>query len=321
MRSISTLQSIINEELSNINFPSDPSNLYDPISYVLGLGGKRIRSILALLAHQLFNTEIKTGISSALALEVFHNFTLLHDDIMDKAPLRRGSPTVHTRWDNNVAILSGDTMLVYAYKLFLETNETITRDVLSAFNKAAIEVCEGQQLDVDYGNRSDITISDYLRMIEYKTAVLIAVSLKIGAITGGGSLKEQDSLYDFGINLGIGFQLKDDLLDVFGDPKKFGKRVGGDIIENKKTFLYLKALQLSDKNQQDKLKTYFSSSDHIHNKVNLVKSIFIDLDIHNITLALIKDYHKNAIRNLDAINVKDKDLLLSFADSLLERVT
>ena len=321
MKSVKELQLVVNKGLNNLDLSNHPKNLYNPIDYVLCLGGKRIRPVLALIAHQLFNKDINSGISAALALEVFHNFTLLHDDIMDNAPLRRGKQTVHEKWDNNVAILSGDTMLVLAYKLISETNSTVTRDVLSVFNKAAIEVCEGQQLDIDYEQKKDVTISDYLGMIEYKTAVLIAASLKIGSITGGASLVQQQALYNFGINLGIGFQLKDDLLDVFGNPNEFGKKEGGDIIANKKTFLYLKALELSNKDQYIELINYFSSSAEISNKVHAVKTIFKELDIYTITSSLIKEYHTIAISNLDSIDVEEKDLLFDFAESLLERVS
>ena len=229
MKSIPELHDIIENELSLLNYPNYPANLYKPIKYVLNIGGKRMRPILMLLSHQLFSSNINKSIKSALAIEVFHNFTLLHDDIMDKAPLRRGVETVHEKWDVNTAILSGDTMLVQSYELLSEVEDSNLREVLEVFNKAAREVCEGQQWDMDFENREDVTISDYLKMIEYKTSVLLAAALKIGAINGGASKEEAENMYQFGVNMGVAFQLKDDLLDAFGNPENFGKQVGGDI--------------------------------------------------------------------------------------------
>ena len=237
MKTLQELQILIKKELNTINFPNKPKNLYDPIKYVLDIGGKRMRPILTLMAHQLFNSEIEKSVKAAVAIEVFHNFTLLHDDIMDEAPLRRGVKTVHEKWDKNSAILSGDTMLVQSYNLLMSVEDTYLREVLNTFNKAAKEVCEGQQLDMDFENREDVSILEYLKMIEYKTSVLLAASLKIGAINGGATIEEANHVYEFGKNMGIAFQLKDDLLDAYGDPGNFGKQIGGDIISNKKTYL------------------------------------------------------------------------------------
>ena len=237
MQNLEQLQLLIEQELREINYPNSPQQLYQPIEYVLGLGGKRMRPILVLMAHQLFNDDLTKAISPALAIEVFHNFTLLHDDIMDNAHLRRGKKTVHEKWNSNVAILSGDVMMIQTYQLMLNVDSDILKDVLEVFSKAATEVCEGQQWDMDFETQSDVNISDYLKMIEYKTAVLLAVALQIGGITAGASLKEQNHLYEFGRNMGIAFQLKDDLLDAFGNPENFGKQVGGDIMKNKKTYL------------------------------------------------------------------------------------
>ena len=321
MKSIQELSAIISEELVRIEYPKTPASLYEPIDYILGLGGKRMRPILVLMAYQLFDKNIEKAISSALAIEVFHNFTLLHDDIMDNAPLRRGRKTVHKKWNNNVAILSGDAMLVQAFQLISEADNTIVKQILAVFSKAAIEVCEGQQWDMDFENRSNVSISDYLKMIEHKTAVLLGAALQIGGIIGGGTITEQKHLYAFGRNLGIAFQLKDDLLDAFGDTETFGKQIGGDIMANKKTYLYLKALELSDKDQRKNLEQYFSTNDTSELKVDAVKIIFLNLDIPELTANLISEYHSRAMENLAAINSENKEPLLAFSALLLDRVS
>jgi len=321
MKSIQELSAIISEELVRIEYPKTPRSLYEPIDYILGLGGKRMRPILVLMAYQLFDKNIEKAISPALAIEVFHNFTLLHDDIMDNAPLRRGRKTVHKKWNNNVAILSGDAMLVQAFQLISEADNTIVKQILAVFSKAAIEVCEGQQWDMDFENRSNVSISDYLKMIEHKTAVLLGAALQIGGIIGGGTITEQKHLYAFGRNLGIAFQLKDDLLDAFGDTETFGKQIGGDIMANKKTYLYLKALELSDKDQRKNLEQYFSTNDTSELKVDAVKIIFLNLDIPELTANLISEYHSRAMENLAAINSENKEPLLAFSALLLDRVS
>ena len=293
MRSFSELHEIVEKELSDLYYPSTPKNLYDPIKYVLNIGGKRIRPILMLLSHQLFSEDIEKSLKAALGIEVFHNFTLLHDDIMDKAPLRRGLQTVHEKWGNNTAILSGDTMLVHSFDLISQVEHKHIRKIVEVFNKSATEVCKGQQWDMDFEKREDVTLSEYLKMIEYKTSVLLATSLQIGGINGGANDEQQDHLYEFGKNIGIAFQLKDDLLDAFGNPEKFGKQVGGDIIVNKKTFLYLKALQLANESQRKQLTQLFSGLNN-ENKVDEVKSIFSDLNIQKHTIHTYKKTrHKN----------------------------
>ena len=321
MKSIQELSALITDELGRIEYPKTPSLLYEPIDYILGLGGKRMRPILVLMAYQLFDKNIEKAFSPALAIEVFHNFTLLHDDIMDNAPLRRGQKTVHEKWNNNVAILSGDTMLVQAYQLIAQVDDTIVTQVLAVFSKAAIQVCEGQQCDMDFETQSDVSIPDYLKMIEYKTAVLLGAALQIGGITAGASANEQNHLYSFGKNMGIAFQLKDDLLDAFGNPETFGKQVGGDIMANKKTYLYLKALALADGTQRRNLEQYFSTNDTSESKVEAVKSIFITLDIHQLTSDLMKEYHSKAMHHLDAIESDNKEPLLAFSALLLDRVS
>ena len=241
MLSLSDYQNIISEEFSNIHIEKHPKSLYEPIDYILSLGGKRIRPVLTLMAADIFDGDHKKAISAAKAVEMFHNFSLVHDDIMDDAPLRRGNETVHEKWNLNTGILSGDAMLILAYQYFENYEPKIFQALAKLFSKTALEVCEGQQYDVDFETRDDVTIPEYLKMIEYKTAVLLGAAMKMGAIVAETSEENADLIYNFGLNLGIAFQLQDDYLDAFGNPETFGKQVGGDIIENKKTYLYLKA--------------------------------------------------------------------------------
>ena len=319
MQTLSQLSVIIEGELGKISYPNSPSKLYQPIDYVIGLGGKRMRPILVLIAHQLFDTDIKKALAPALGIEVFHNFTLLHDDIMDNAPLRRGKKTVHEKWNNNIAILSGDTMLVHAYQLLSDVDKSIVKEVLSVFNKAATQVCEGQQWDMDFETQENVQLADYMKMIENKTAVLLAASLQIGGIIAGASKENQNNLYHFGLNMGIAFQLKDDLLDAFGNPDEFGKQIGGDIIANKKTFLYLKALQLANDKQKESLVNYFKTQEQTEQKVMGVKTIFTDLDIPKHTKDMMKAYYTKAMKHLDAIDSDNKAPLITFSEKLIDR--
>ena len=321
MQTLSQLSAIIEGELGKIAYPNSPQKLYQPIDYVMGLGGKRMRPILLLMAHQLFDENIEKSISPALGIEVFHNFTLLHDDIMDNAPIRRGQQTVHEKWDNNVAILSGDTMLVQAYKLLIDVDKSILKEVLAIFNKAATEVCEGQQWDMDFETQENVQLSDYMKMIENKTAVLLAASLQIGGITANASKENQNNLYHFGLNMGIAFQLKDDLLDAFGNPDEFGKQIGGDIKANKKTFLYLKALQLANDKQKERLVNYFKTQEQTEQKVMGVKTIFTDLDIPKHTKDMMKAYYTKAMKHLDAIDSDNKAPLIAFSEKLMDRIS
>ena len=319
MKSIKELQQIIEKELTAISYPENPADLYTTIDYALGLGGKRMRPILLLLAHQLFNQNLSTAIKPALGVEVFHNFTLLHDDIMDDAPLRRGQQTVHEKWNPNVAILSGDTMLVQAYQLISEVPSAVLKKSLDIFSKTAVEVCEGQQWDMDFEKRDDVTIAEYLKMIECKTAVLLAGALKIGALTGGANEHQAQHLYEFGRNMGIAFQLKDDLLDVFGDQDKFGKQVGGDILSNKKTYLYLKSLAVAEGKQKEMLQYWFASKEHDGaQKVKAVKALYERLEIKKITTDLMREYNQQAMTHLQVIQ-GDKSVLEQFAAMLLQR--
>src|ERR1700744_2113013 len=258
MKKLPDRQEIINEEIQKLQFPSHPADLYEPIKYILSLGGKRMRPALLLMACDLFGGDINKAISSALAIEVFHNFTLMHDDIMDNAPLRRGKVTVHERWNPNVGILSGDVMLIEGYKLMMQVDEHLLRPILNIFNETAVGVCEGQQIDMEFETRHDVGIEEYINMIRLKTAVVLGGALKIGAIIGGASTEDAALLHTFGEQLGIAFQLQDDILDVYGNPEKFGKQVGGDIISNKKTYLLIKALERADKKQREELDNLLS---------------------------------------------------------------
>jgi len=321
MHSIQYFQNIIKQEFAKQDFLSEPEELYNPIDYALSLGGKRIRPVLTLMACELFDGDINETLAPAMGLEIFHNFTLLHDDVMDKSPIRRGKPTVFKKWDTNTAILSGDAMLIQAYSHITKTHINFLPDVLKIFNKTAIEVCEGQQYDMNYETSENITIDDYFKMIRLKTAVLIAACLKIGAIIGGASKIDTENIYKFGENIGIAFQLKDDLLDAFGDTVKFGKNTGNDIVTNKKTFLFLKAFELAKENVLDDLKHSFLIKDENEKKINKVTEIYKKLNIQEITEKEISYYYKKALTNLSEINVDDnrKKELENFAENLKKR--
>lgn len=322
MHSIKELRAKIDTRVDELDFKRSPYNLYDPISYTLNLGGKRLRPALCLLACDLIKGNIQDALDPAIGIEIFHNFTLLHDDIMDQAPIRRGKETVYKKWNTNVAILSGDTMMALAYEYVMKAPEKIRSKVFSAFNKTAIEVCEGQQFDMNFETSDLVSIPDYLEMIRLKTAVLLAASLEIGALIGGADEKLTRKLYNFGENIGVAFQLKDDLLDVFSDVEKFGKTTGGDIITNKKTFLYLKAFELADKESHFKLLASFK--DKIispEEKVKKVKDIYNILDIKSITEEKIDEYYNNAMQALSQLDVpeENKKELINFANQLKSR--
>ena len=301
----------------------EPESLYAPITYILKLGGKRLRPVLTLMTAEIFGVDHKEALSAALAVEVFHNFSLVHDDIMDDAPLRRGKQTVHEKWDLNTGILSGDAMLIQAYQLFENyTNDTF-RGLAQIFSKTAIEVCEGQQYDVDFEERNDVTEAEYLKMIEYKTAVLVGAAMKMGALVANASEEDVQKIYDFGRLLGIAFQLQDDYLDAFGDPETFGKQVGGDIIENKKTYLYLKAIENATKEDKDQLIAMFTNKNGVENvaKVALSKEIFLKSGASELTKKAIKDYTEKALSLLNSLSVSNdkKQLLKDFGESLMYR--
>ena len=319
MKSIDELRTLVEQELYSLKYPNSPVDLYSPIEYILCLGGKRMRPILLLLAYQLFDEDVQKAIKPSLAIEFFHNFTLLHDDIMDKAPVRRGKATVHTKWSENVAILSGDAMLIQSYKYLCDLPPDKLIKCLDVFNKMALQVCEGQQFDMDFEIQAEVDMGSYLKMIELKTAVLLGAALKMGAIIGGSNEKQSDALYEFGRNIGIAFQLKDDLLDVFGDKQTFGKQVGGDIIASKKTCLYLKALSLSEgKQKMELVNLYSSQSLNDIEKVERVKTIYKSMDIKEHIDNLIDYYYSEAIKSLNFINADLTELEL-FASLLKKR--
>ncbi len=322
MHEISHYQELITNYFSDLHLTKDPKNLYEPIEYILSLGGKRMRPILTLMATEVFDVDCKKALAAATAIEVFHNFSLVHDDIMDDAPLRRGNETVHEKWNINTGILSGDAMLILAYQHFEEYEPKIFRELAKLFSKTALEVCEGQQYDVDFETRDDVTIPEYLKMIEYKTAVLVAAAMKMGAIVAETTNENADLIYDFGLNLGLAFQLQDDYLDAFGDPETFGKQVGGDIIENKKTYLYLKAIAFSDENQKNQLLHLFS----IHpldnkDKITSVKEIFNASGASSATQKSIQEYTLKAFETLEKMNISSdkKNMLRTFGENLMNR--
>ena len=300
----------------------EPASLYEPIDYILTLGGKRLRPVLTLMSADFFGGNYKQALDASLAVEMFHNFSLVHDDIMDNAPLRRGHQTVHEKWDVNTGILSGDAMLILAYQLFESYRPEVFMQLAVLFSKTALEVCEGQQYDVDFETRNDVTISQYIKMIEYKTAVLIGASLQMGAIIAEASPSCQEKIYAFGKNLGIAFQLQDDYLDAFGNPLTFGKQVGGDIIANKKTFLYLTALQKSTPAEAQELSSLFASMPKDpSNKITAVKEIFVCSGAAKATEDEIARYTNTSISLLQDIKISQqhKDTLKSFADFLMNR--
>jgi len=308
--------------LESKNWIYEPKNLYEPIDYILKLGGKRIRPVLTLMISDIFSRDFKKALPAALAVEVFHNFTLVHDDIMDAAPLRRGKATVHEKWDTNTGILSGDAMLILAYQYFENYEPIVFRKLAKLFSKTALEVCDGQQLDVDFETRSNVTIPEYINMIRLKTSVLVAAALKMGAIVAETSDENAGLIYDFGLNLGLAFQLQDDYLDTFGDPKTFGKQVGGDIIENKKTYLYLKALAVSNTEDCGKLEHFYRKKLKENSvKIGEVKRIFELNDIPFLIKQEIENYTEKAFATLTKMDIEmaDKKRLKDFGLWLMNR--
>lgn len=311
---------VINDEVNNLKFDYNPKSLFEPIEYILSLGGKRVRPALGLMSYNLYKDDIKTALPVALAIEIFHNFTLLHDDLMDCADVRRGKETVHIKWNDNTAVLSGDAMLIEAYVKVAEVENKYLPQVLKNFSKMATEICCGQQLDMEFEQRLDVTINEYIEMIRLKTAVLLACALKEGAILAEASEEDGNALYDFGINIGLGFQLMDDLLDVYGDPKTFGKRIGGDILCNKKTFLLITALESKEK--RDELMSWINKKDFDQEeKINAVREIYTSLGLKEKTTELVLDYYNKGIACLNKINAPEerKQELKSLAKLLLSR--
>jgi len=323
MQTLHQLQQLISAEIDLYVQTIKPGSLYEPVRYIFDLGGKRMRPALMLSACDLFNGDVREAIPPAIGVEVFHNFTLMHDDIMDEAPLRRGQETVHSRWNTNNAILSGDVMFVMGYQLMCQVRHEILPDVLSVFSKTATEVCEGQQLDMDFEERSDVTIDEYIEMIRLKTSVLLAGSLKIGGIIAGATPQDLEHIYRFGERIGIAFQLRDDLLDVYGDADKFGKQVGGDILANKKTYLLLKAYEGANAQQLARLNEMANGNTDPDAKVSETLDIYNQLQIREQTEAEMQSYFESAMDDLRAVNVPEerKSELIKFAEILLVRET
>ena len=322
MRTSDELLRHVNIAIEQLDLEKAPAKLYDPIRYVLSIGGKRLRPVLCLMAYELYDAQIERAIKASIALEIFHNFTLLHDDIMDKAEKRRNMDCVHIKWDENVAILSGDTMQILSYQVLNELPEKYLKDCLTLFSQTAIEVCEGQQYDMDFERQEKTTVEEYMKMIRLKTAVLVAASLKMGSLIGGASNKETELLYEFGIELGLAFQLNDDLLDVYGNSLTFGKKIGGDILCNKKTYLLIQALNNADQKTLERLHCWLNKSDFIpEDKIKAITEIFNQLGIKDLCLLEIEKHQKLAFEYLKQISVSDicKEPLIQFANELMDR--
>ncbi|MCB0478317.1 MAG: polyprenyl synthetase family protein [Crocinitomicaceae bacterium] len=320
MDAIKALTAEVSQEIQNMEVPKFPSNLYDPIKYFLSLGGKRIRPVLCLIGHQLFDDNYKDSIPQAIAIELFHNFSLIHDDIMDQAPLRRGKETVHQKWNQNIGILSGDSIMIKSYDYLIQAPAQFLPELLCVFNTTAKEICEGQQMDLDFETQEDITVADYIEMIRLKTAVLLGCSLKLGAIRGGGSKEDQNNLYKFGESLGISFQIQDDIMDVYADPDKFGKTVGGDIICNKKTLLMLRLQELATPEDKLLLESYFELTD-ADEKIDKVKALYEKYNIKEIATKEMMNYYNAGIEALNNVSIESekKAPLKEIAEFLIQR--
>jgi geranylgeranyl diphosphate synthase type II len=323
LRPLTEYQQLVENGIKELRYPANPSQLYEPVQYMMSLGGKRIRPVLTLLAAELFGGNAEEVLKPALAMEVFHNFSLVHDDLMDNANLRRGKPTVHTQWNMPTAILSGDVMLVLAYDLLLGVPAHLLKDVLELFNQTAKHVCEGQQMDMVFETSEDVSLDQYIEMIGLKTATLLAACLKMGALLGNASYEDQELLYRFGISIGTAFQVQDDLLDSFGDSSKFGKTIGGDIVANKKTYLTLKAFELADSKQRQELQRLFSMNEsEPARKVRSVLDIYNALDIKQHTEQARDSFYAEAmecLHSLKAVNKEGKKVLAAIAEDLISR--
>ena len=322
MYSFNELQGIFEQELRSMKWPREPRLLYEPIAYSLEEGGKRIRPAALLMACSAFRGGIDAAKPAAMAIEVFHNFTLLHDDIMDRSDMRRGKPAVHTRWNDNVAILSGDAMMIWAYRLLSQCDEAVLPQLLAVFTDVAVGVCEGQQYDMDFESRDDVTVEEYLRMIELKTAVLLAGALKIGALCGGAEPVQAELLYRFGIDLGMAFQLQDDLLDTYGDPAVFGKPVGGDILVGKKTYLLTTALKAADASTRARLLALLHDAEMASGeKIAAVRAVYDSLAVRQTTERVVASYFDEARQVLRSLRLSEERLapLRELSDMLLNR--
>ena len=307
MYTASQLLDKINNRISEIQFVRSPQGLYEPVEYVLSLGGKRIRPVLMLMAYNLYREDVSSIYDPATGIEVYHNYTLLHDDVMDRADVRRGKPTVHKVWNDNSAILSGDAILVLAYQYMAASTPSYLKEVMDLFSLTALEICEGQQLDMEFESRSDVTESEYIEMIRLKTAVLLAASLKIGAVLAGAPAEDATNLYNFGMQMGVAFQLQDDLLDVYGDPEVFGKKIGGDILCNKKTYMLIKALERADEKQRKELKQWLDVEAYEPDeKIKAVTTLYNELNIRGICENKMREYYTLAMKSLEAVGVTEE---------------
>ena len=312
----------INGEILLLDFGNQPAELYEPLYYIFSLGGKRLRPLLTLMACKLYDENFEKALKPALAIEVFHNFSLIHDDIMDQAPVRRGKPTVHTKWDVPTAILSGDVALVEAYKLMMQVDGSLKMKAFELFSKTAKEVCEGQQLDMLFEKREKVTVEEYMEMIRLKTAVLLGFSLQIGALVGGASEEEASKLRNFGETIGLAFQVQDDYLDAYGQASKVGKTIGGDIVANKKTYLYTKAMELADDKTAHELSSIFENQKlDANDKVKKVMAIYDQLQIEKETKSLMEELYVRAVKNLSGLSpgIMKIAKLKTFADELMGR--
>ncbi|MGI9532470.1 polyprenyl synthetase family protein [Lutimonas sp.] len=308
--------------LNELQIEKEPKNLYTPVDYIMGLGGKRMRPVLVLMSCDLFGGDYMKAMEAALSVEMFHNFTLIHDDIMDRADLRRGHQTVHKKWDLNTGILSGDALMIMSNQRLENYSGETFKALISLYNKTALEVCEGQQLDVDFEEMTEVPLESYIQMISFKTAVLVGASLKMGAIISHSPPIDQDKIYGFGLNLGIAFQLQDDYLDTFGTVD-FGKKIGGDILEGKKTFLYIKALELANETDREELLRLYGQEKDSETKIERVKQLFMKYGLHELLLSSIEEYTLKAIQDIDSLTIQDakKQVFKDFGMALMNRKT
>jgi len=323
LKSIAELQAFLNLAIEKTSFQAEPAELYDPISYILSLGGKRLRPALVLMSADMYGYDLVKALPQAIGIELFHNFTLMHDDIMDDAPLRRGKTTVHEKWDTNIGVLSGDALFVKAYQSIVETDPKHLPALMELFNQTALEVCEGQQYDMNFETQENVSMPSYLKMIKFKTAVLLACALKSGALIANASFDDQQNLYDFGIHIGLAFQLMDDILDVYGDQIDFGKQIAGDILCNKKTCLYIKAYEKADDEQRKVLDYYFAHQDFIaEEKISKVMEVYAELDVRDACKGMMDNHYTIAMEHLNALSVNEdrRSTLVQFAELLMVRV-
>ena len=312
----------INAYLEQMPYMRPPKGLYEPIAYELSLGGKRIRPVLMLMAYNIYKEDVERILPQAVGLETYHNHTLLHDDVMDKADMRRNKPTVHNVWNENTAILSGDAMLILAYRLMAEGLTDKLAEVMHVFTETTMEICEGQQWDMEFESRMDVKVDEYIEMIRLKTSVLLAAALKIGACLAGASAEEAQKLYDFGVKMGLAFQLQDDWLDVYGDPKVFGKNIGGDILCNKKTYMLITALELADASQREELERWLNATDYVPaEKISAVTAIYNNIGIGKRCEEMVETYYSDGLAVLESIDLPEerKQALKDFACSLMNR--